>query len=191
MDKTKDNCEVRVEMRGIRKTFGGIHALDQVDFSLRKGEIHALMGENGAGKSTLMRVLSGVYQADAGSVAIEGKNIVMRSPKDGIDNGISVIWQEFSLMPDLSVAENILIDDLNQGRKIIRWPEFYQKARELLDALGYQNISEKARINELSTSQQQVVEICKALSRNSGVLVLDEPTALLAASEVRKLFGIL
>lgn len=183
--------EVRVKMTGIKKAFGGISALNGVDFELRKGEIHALMGENGAGKSTLMRVMSGVYQADEGYIEINGKEQVMRSPKDGIAGGISVIWQEFSLMPDLSVAENILIDDLSHGKKVIDWKAFYRKARRILDDLGYPNISEKARVSELSTSQQQVVEICKALSRRSDVLVLDEPTALLAAQEVRKLFGII
>ena len=191
MGKKEGSNNVRVRMTGIKKSFGGINALENVDLELRKGEIHALMGENGAGKSTLMRVLSGVYQAEEGEILIGGEKKVMSSPKDGIDNGVSVIWQEFSLMPDLSVAENILIDDLNSGKKIINWQKFYKKARKILDDLGYQNINEKARIDELSTSQQQVVEICKALSRKADVLVLDEPTALLATQEVKKLFGIL
>ena len=191
MGKKEGSNNVRVRMTGIKKSFGGINALENVDLELREGEIHALMGENGAGKSTLMRVLSGVYQAEEGEILIGGEKKVMSSPKDGIDNGVSVIWQEFSLMPDLSVAENILIDDLNSGKKIINWQKFYKKARKILDDLGYQNINEKARIDELSTSQQQVVEICKALSRKADVLVLDEPTALLATQEVKKLFGIL
>ncbi len=191
MERRKKNNEIKVKMTGIKKVFAGISVLDNVDFELRKGEIHALMGENGAGKSTLMRVLSGVYQAEEGEIFINGEKKNMRSPKDGIDNGVSVIWQEFSLMPDLSVAENILLDDLNSGKKIINWQKFYKRARAILDDLGYQNINERARIGELSTSQQQVVEICKALSRKANVLVLDEPTALLATQEVKKLFEIL
>ena len=190
-EKNAGTGEFRVVMRGITKNFGGIKALNNVDFNLRPGEIHALMGENGAGKSTLMKILSGVYRADGGSIEIEEQQKVMRTPKDGIDNSVSVIWQEFSLMPHLTVAENILIDDLNNKEKIVRWSSFYQKARDILDELGYDTIHEKGSVGDLSTSQQQVVEICKALSRNARVLVLDEPTALLASQEVEKLFMVL
>lgn len=190
-EKILNQATSYVVMSGITKSFGGIKALKNVDFDLRPGEIHALMGENGAGKSTLMKVMSGVYSADEGTISIGGKVKSMRSPKDGIDNGISVIWQEFSLMPHLSVAENILIDDLGRNKRIIDWKRFYQKARNILDEVGYPNINEKGMVNELSTSQQQVVEICKALSRKSKVLVLDEPTALLASQEVEKLFEVL
>ena len=190
-ERTIQNGVCRVQMTGICKSFGGINALNDVSLELRAGEIHALMGENGAGKSTLMRIMSGVYQADAGEIMIEGEKKQMLSPKDGIDNGISVIWQEFSLMPHLTVAENILIDELNTGKKIVNWSEFYRKARAILDELGYSNIDERSAVGSLSTSQQQVVEICKALSRKSKILVLDEPTALLASQEVEKLFGIL
>ena len=190
-ERTIQNGVCRVQMTGICKSFGGINALNDVSLELRAGEIHALMGENGAGKSTLMRIMSGVYQADAGEIMIEGEKKQMLSPKDGIDNGISVIWQEFSLMPHLTVAENILIDELNTGKKIVNWSEFYRKARAILDELGYSNIDERSAVGSLSTSQQQVVEICKALSRKSKILVLDEPTSVLTFKETEHLFEIL
>ncbi len=192
MNKEQDAAmTTRIQMSGICKRFEGIVALDHVELNLAAGEIHALIGENGAGKSTLMKILSGVYQPDAGTIQINGEEKVMRGPRDGINNGVSVIWQEFALMPHLTVAENILIDRLNTKEKIINWGKFYKEARELLDELGYENIDEKAKVQTLSTSQQQVVEICKALSRRATVLVLDEPTALLASHEVVKLFEIL
>lgn len=180
-----------VEMQGISKRFGGVQALCGVDFDLRSGEIHALMGENGAGKTTLMKVLSGVYAKDEGTTRVAGKEEDIRNTMDSSALGISVIWQEFALMPHLSVAENILIDDLSAGKAIINWKNLYKRARDILESLGYGNISEKSLVGELSVACQQVVEICKALARNARVLVLDEPTALLASSEVRKLFATL
>lgn len=183
--------ENRVEMTGIFKHFGGVHALEDVSFNLRPGEIHALMGENGAGKSTLMKVLSGVYARNAGTIRINGQEVNLRSTKESSEMGISVIWQEFALMPHLSVAENILIDSLGNGSLLLDWKELYRRARELLDGLGYADIDEKAPVGTLSTAYQQVVEICKALARRSDVLVLDESTALLSTSEVVKLFATL
>lgn len=188
MTTEPENC---VEMTGIYKHFGGVHALEDVSFDLRPGEIHALMGENGAGKSTLMKVLSGVYARNAGTIRINGQEANLRSTKESSELGISVIWQEFALMPHLSVAENILIDSLGNGKPLLNWKEIYRRARELLDGLGYTDIDEKVPVGTLSTAYQQVVEICKALARSSDVLVLDEPTALLSTSEVVKLFATL
>ena len=180
-------CEYRVEMRGIQKSFGGVHALQNAQLLMKPGEIHALIGENGAGKSTLIRVLSGVYARDGGSVKIEGKEVNFTGPKDGIEAGISVIYQEFALVQHLTVAENILLDDY-RDKKFVNWKELRQKARECLDDLGFNMIDVNAKVCDLSVAYQQVVEICKALIRKARVLVLDEPTAVMTNKEVEQLF---
>lgn len=179
---------LRVEMVNICKHFGGVYALNNVNLQVKPGEIHALMGENGAGKSTLMKILSGAYQQDSGDVFLDGEKVQIKNPKDGIDHGISVIYQEFALIEDLSVAENIYLDHING---IMHWKDLKKNARDLLDNLGFNNINESATLSKLSIAYQQVVEIAKALSRNSKVLILDEPTALLASSEVEQLFKLL
>lgn len=178
----------RVEMVNICKSFGGVNALDKVKLQVAPGEIHALMGENGAGKSTLIKVLTGAYQQDSGDVFLDGNKVSIRDPKDGIDNGISAIYQEFALIGDLTVAENIFLDHLDG---FVKWRELKKNARKLLDDLGFCHIGESTKLCELSIACQQVVEIAKALSRNSRILILDEPTALLASSEVEQLFALL
>lgn len=181
----------KVEMRHISKSFGGIKALNDVNFSARSGEVHALMGENGAGKSTLMKILAGAYTRDAGEIFIDGKQVSITDPKSSRALGISIIYQEFALASHLTVAENIFIDNLGDGRKILRWKELYGKARELLDTLGFPDIDVRSRVEELSVAYQQVVEICKALSRQSTILVFDEPTAVLSSGEVSQLFKLI
>lgn len=181
----------RVDMQHIDKSFAGVHALSDVKLQIKPGEIHALMGENGAGKSTLIRILSGAYTKDAGTIAIDGQEVDISSPKDGIDNGVSVIYQEFALIGDVTVAENIFIDHLTGDGKIINWKALRKKAKDLLDELGFGMIDSAAIVNNLTIAYQQVIEIAKALSKNSKVLVLDEPTALLASSEVEQLFKLL
>lgn len=178
----------RVEMKNISKYFHGVLALNNVNVNILPGEIHALMGENGAGKSTLIKILCGAYTQDKGEIYIDGNKMNINNPKEGIDQGISVIYQEFALVNDLTVAENIFIDHLTT---IINWKDLKKKARDLLDELGFCNIDESAVVSDLSVAWQQVVEIAKALSRNSKVLILDEPTALLASSEVDQLFELL
>lgn len=185
-----EEIKFRVEMRNIEKHFGGVKALDKAQLCVRPGEIHALIGENGAGKSTLIRVLSGVYSADSGTVAINGKQVHFTSPKDGIEAGISVIYQEFALVQHLTVMENILLDDLRDGT-FVNWKEMRQKAKSLLDELGFSQIDINAKVRTLPVAYQQVVEICKALRRNASVLVLDEPTAVMTNREVEQLFRIL
>ncbi|MCL2111947.1 MAG: sugar ABC transporter ATP-binding protein [Clostridiales bacterium] len=175
-------------MRNISKSFDGVHALDGVKLAVKQGEVHALMGENGAGKSTLIKILSGAYQADAGEVFIKGKNVEIRNTKDGNDNGIAVIYQEFALVPHLSVAENIFIDEFGVKYQKINWKDLRARAREALEAIGFGDIDPRTPVNELSVAYQQVVEICKALSRDTDILVLDEPTAVLTTREVEKLF---
>lgn len=180
-----------LEMCGITKHFGGVRALTNVDFSVRRGEIHALMGENGAGKSTLMKVLSGVYPADKGQIFIDGKEVSIKNPGESVKHGIAVIYQEYALATDLTVAENIFIDNITVGRKFVNWKVLRQKAHDLLEKLNFGDIDVKATVGDLSVAYQQVVEICKALSKEVSILVLDEPTALLSTNEVEKLFELL
>ena len=180
--------EYEVEMHHICKSFSGVKALQDAEFCVRPGEIHALMGENGAGKSTLIRCLSGVGPADSGEIKLKGKPVHITSPKDGILNGISVIYQEFALVQHLTVAENILLDDFRDGKPIINWKAMKAKAKKCLDELGFGHINVNAEVRTLSVAYQQVVEICKALIRNASVLVLDEPTAVLTSKEVEQLF---
>jgi len=180
-----------VEMRNISKSFGGIKAIDNVCFGARKGEVHALMGENGAGKSTLMKVLAGAYTKDTGEIFIDGKKANINEPKDSRALGVSIIYQEFALATHLTVAENIFIDNLGNGKRTIQWKRLYEKAKALLNELGFGDIDVKAKVEELSVAYQQVVEICKALSRKSNILVFDEPTAVLASNEVNQLFRLI
>ncbi|MDR1586580.1 MAG: sugar ABC transporter ATP-binding protein [Treponema sp.] len=181
----------RVGMREITKRFEGVKALNAVNLQVRPGEIHALMGENGAGKSTLMRVLSGAIQKDSGRLFLDGKEVSFANPKQAIEHGISVIYQEFALVYDLTVAENIFIDSLSQRRGIIDWKTLKKRAKERLDQLGFSNINVNHTVRDLSVAYQQIVEICKAVTRNCSVLVLDEPTAVLASYEVEQLFRLL
>ena len=182
----------RVEMKNINKSFGGVKALNDVHIAVKPGEIHALMGENGAGKSTLMKILSGAIQRDSGEVFLDGNEVFIKNPKEANDFGISIIYQEFALVPHLTVAENIFIDRLSEDKKsFISWKKLRSSARQLLDELGFNDIKETEIISDLSIAYQQVVEIVKSLSRNSKVLVLDEPTALLTNKETRHLFRLL
>lgn len=180
-----------VIMKGISKEFGGVKALDNVDFEARAGEVHALMGENGAGKSTLIKVLSGACIKDSGEVYVD--SCISGNVKTGKNNqkNVSVIYQEFALAPDLTVAENIYIDDLGDTNGIINWTTLKSKAETLLEKLGFSDIDVLKPVSELSVAYQQVVEICKALHREARVLVLDEPTAVLTKKEIDKLFEII
>lgn len=183
--------EYLVEMENISKRFSGVKALDNMNFKLKKGEIHALVGENGAGKSTLMKILSGAFPSDEGTIKIDGEVQKISSPKVSRELGISVIHQELMLAPHLTVAENIFIDRLSAKGGIINWKKLKQDAKEILTKLGFGDIDPNARVMDLSVAYQQVVEICKSLSRNVKILVLDEPTAVLTFNEIQKLFILL
>ncbi|WP_408913894.1 sugar ABC transporter ATP-binding protein [Brucella pseudogrignonensis] len=176
-----------VELTGIAKSFGGVHALRGVDFSLRAGEVHALLGENGAGKSTLMRVLGGEFVPTRGTVKIGGEEQHFRGPMDAMSKGIAVIHQEMALATDLTVAENIFMWMLPS---VISWPELNKRAKELITSLGF-SISPSALVGDLPIAHQQVVEIAKALSRNAQVMVFDEPTAVLSARDANRLLDII
>lgn len=177
----------RVEMQGIQKRFAGIQALKNVDFTVKPGEIHALVGENGAGKSTLMKILSGAYSADTGRIIIDGEPVMIGSPRRGKELGISIVYQEFELADDLTVAENIFIDKLGKNG-FVNWKDLYTRARKVMANLGF-NINVKSLVGDLSVAYKQMVEIAKALSRNTKILILDEPTAVLSPTETEKLFN--
>ena len=180
---------VVLTMRDISKTFPGVKALQHVDFTLRKGEIHALMGENGAGKSTLIKVLTGVHPFESGEIKMEGKDapIVNRSPQDAQDNGISTVYQEVNLCPNLTVAENLFIGREPRKAGLIDWKTMNKKSTELLKDL---QIDAKAtdKLEECSLAKQQMIAIARAVDMNCRVLILDEPTSSLDDDEVEKLF---
>ena len=187
----EEQCKYKLEMRNITKHFGGVKALTDVSLKVEPGEIHALIGENGAGKSTLMKILSGAYQRDSGQIFIDGKEVKITNPKESKDLGVAIIYQEFMLAPDLTVAENIFIDRLSAGKVAINWKKLRADAKEQLEKLGFGDIDPNAKCGSLSVAYQQVVEICKCLTRNAKILDFDEPTAVLTFSEIRKLFEVI
>lgn len=175
-----------IEMRDIAKQFGGAVALRGVDFSIRAGEVHALVGENGAGKSTLMSVLSGRIMSDRGTVTVDGVAHRFRSPTAALGAGIAMIYQELALAPDLSVAENIFLGELPVG---ISWGRLRRNAQAAIAKLGF-DIDPSAPVGSLALAHQQVVEIAKALTRHARVIVFDEPTAVLPARDAEQLLRI-
>ena len=177
-------------MRGICKSFPGVKALDKVDFTLRKGEIHALMGENGAGKSTLIKVLTGVYEKDAGSICIEGcpGEAHIHSPQQAQEIGISTVYQEITLCPNLTVAENMFIGRTREN--IVHWKEYEKRAAEILDNLGIP-ARPNQELSRCSLAVQQMVAIARAVDMNCKVLILDEPTSSLDDKEVAMLFQLM
>ena len=179
---------VLLQMRNIDKVFPGVKALSGVDFTLRKGEIHALMGENGAGKSTLIKVLTGVYQKDGGTIMIDGKEISIRSPQDAQNNGISTVYQEITLCPNITVAENMFIG--RDSRIIVKRKEREKRADEILGKLGIPARSTQ-ELGSCSLAVQQMVAIARAVDMNCKVLILDEPTSSLDDNEVNMLFGLM
>lgn len=180
-----------LEITNITKIFPGVKALDGVSLTLRRGEIHALMGENGAGKSTFIKVLTGVHLPDGGEILMDGKKVEITSPQVAQRLGIAAIYQHLAAYPDLTVAENIFMghEVLSGPMKRINWRKTNEKARALLDSLGA-DISPTERMGVLSVAQQQLVEIAKALSQDARVLIMDEPTAALSRRESEELYEI-
>jgi ribose transport system ATP-binding protein len=182
----------RVVMSAISKRFGAAYALDRVDFSARPGEVHALIGENGAGKSTLMRILAGAVECDAGDMWVDGVQHRPRNPHDAHRQGIRAVYQEFSLVPQMSVAENLLLGELpTTARGVVDWAGAHREAAGSLERLGFEGIDTRQRVDRLGVSQRQVVEIAKALRGSPRVVILDEPSAVLSSKELAKLFEVL
>lgn len=182
--------DVILTMKGIDKSFIGVHALKNVDFDLKRGEVHALMGENGAGKSTLMKVLTGIYSKDKGTITFEGEQINLTNPKEAQELGISIVHQELNMMNHLTVAQNIFIGREMMNGKLINDRKMNEEARKLFELLNI-DISPTAIMGDLTVGKQQMCEIAKAISRNAKIIVFDEPTAALTESEIEELFKII
>ena len=183
-----------LEMRKITKSFSGNVVLNNVDFCVDKGQVHALVGENGAGKSTLMKILSGLYPPDSGEIFIDGKKVSIAGPKQAQELGIAMIYQDICLFPDLNIGENIFIRrepiQKTAGINHIDWDKVYSQTKEYLDYFSLK-ITPHTQVNTLSIAQQKFVEIIKALSQKAGILIMDEPTAALTEFEVELLFNVI
>jgi len=182
--------ELLLQMSGVQKRFGGAVALQGTNLSIRAGEIHALLGENGAGKSTMLKVLAGVHVNDGGTIKLGGKDFRTGSPQDSIEQGIAVIYQEPSLFLDLTLAENVFIGRQPKKGRIIDWKFAQNEAKRLFKELGV-DLDPKRQARGLSIADQQVVEIAKALSMNANIILMDEPTAALSATEVERLMTVM
>lgn len=181
--------EFVLELKGITKIFPGVKALDRVDFQLKPGEIHALMGENGAGKSTFIKVITGVHQAEEGEMFLDGEKVEFNSPLDAQEKGIAAIYQHVTSYPDLTVAENIFMNHEIKKGPILNWREMNRQAAELLNQLDA-DFGPTDKMASLSVAQQQMVEIAKALSSNARIIIMDEPTAALTKNESEELYRI-
>jgi inositol transport system ATP-binding protein len=181
--------EPLLRVTGIVKRYPGVQALDDVSFDLRAGEIHGLLGENGAGKSTLLKILSGAETADAGTIALDGRQQAFTSPQGAQALGIATIYQELNLLPNLSVAENVFIGREPGSRAFVSWRRLAEDARALMDRIGLR-IDPMTEVRDLSVAEQQMVEIARALSTEARLIIMDEPTSALSEAEVERLFGI-
>ncbi|MEP7241871.1 MAG: ATP-binding cassette domain-containing protein, partial [Devosia sp.] len=178
-------------MVGISKSFGGVQALRDVDFSLAAGDIHGLVGENGAGKSTMMKIISGVHSGYTGTMLLAGKEVRFRSARDAIDAGIGMVHQELSTVAELTVAENVYLGKQPLNRLgMVDWRRMRRGAREQLARLGI-NIDPRTRIGDLPIGQQQLIELARVLFSGARIVILDEPTSALSPPEVEQLFAIL
>lgn len=191
MPTTAANCSdvPLLELRNACKYFPGVTALDNVSLTVKPGEIHILLGENGAGKSTLAKILTGAIPLDSGEFFWQGRPVHLSGPQDGIRLGIAAVYQELSLVPNLTVAENIFLGHEPRHRGLIDWEAVHVRAQELLKIVGYQ-VDTKVKVSQLSIGQRQLVEIAKALSYNARLLILDEPTSSLGEHEVARLLSV-
>lgn len=187
MGTTAENI---LELRKINKAFPGVKALTDVDLDLKKGEVLALVGENGAGKSTLMKILSGAYKKDSGSIIFDGQEVEIQSPIHSEELGIAIIYQELNLIQRVTVAENIYLGRYPKQNGVIQWKQMNEDSQKLMEELGLQ-INVRAMLRELSLAQQQLIEIAKAVSTNAKVIIMDEPTSSLSQSETEILFRII
>ena len=182
--------EISLSCKDLVKTYPGVIAMDHVNFELRKGEVHALLGENGAGKSTLIKSIAGAHQCDSGTITIDGKEFHGLTPLQAKEMGVEVVYQEFNQMPSLSVAENIYLTELRGKRIVADQREFERKAAELFKEMNL-DLNPKVKVASLTNGYKQMVEIAKALSLNAKIIIFDEPTSSLDDNEVEKLFGMM
>ena len=181
----------RLEMRGVRRSFGATKALRGVELTVAPGEVMALVGENGAGKSTLMKILSGAIPPDDGKMLLDGADYIPGNPLHARKSGVAMIYEELALAPHLSVMENILLGIEPRRGPLMRWPEMKRRAAAALAEVGLENVSPEVEIRKLSIAQQQLIEIARAVALDCRVLVLDEPTSSLAARDIEKLFALI
>ncbi|MBN9074040.1 MAG: sugar ABC transporter ATP-binding protein [Rhizobiales bacterium] len=174
-------------MIGVSKAFGGVHALRDVDFDLRRGEIHGLVGENGAGKSTMMKIIAGVYHGFEGEMRVNGERVEFRSPRDALAAGIGMVHQELSIVPDLTVAENVFLGVQPTAAGVVNWARMKREARKQLSTLGLE-VDPAARMGSLPVGLQQLVELSRVLFSGARIIILDEPTSALSPPEVQRLF---
>lgn len=174
----------------ISKSFPGVKALDKVSLNIEKGEVHALVGENGAGKSTLIKIITGIYKADEGSIYIEGERVFINSVKDSVKYGISCIYQEPEFVQDLTIAENIFMGNIPKNRiGLVNWRELFGETIKLFEIFDLE-LNPRLILKELSTAQKKLIEILKAFSKASNIIIMDEPTAALTSDEIEKLFNV-
>ena len=186
-----DNNFRSLRLKNIRKEFPGVLALDDVSLEAKAGSVHALMGENGAGKSTLIKILAGAYSKDQGTILFDNKEVNIDNPNDSLNLGIKVVYQEIALIPEFTVAENIFLEKFPvNSLGIVNWKKLYNDCNNLLKKIGF-NLNIKAKVVDLSISEQQIVEIARAIFQNALVVVMDEPTSSLTPNEIEKLFEVI
>jgi ribose transport system ATP-binding protein len=180
----------RLKMEGISKSFGGVAALRDVDFELREGEVHGLVGENGAGKSTMMKIIAGVHTGYTGRMLLDGKQVHFHSARDALDAGIGMVHQELSIVPDLSVAENVYLGKQPVKNGVVDWKAMREGAKRQLEMLGI-NVDPRATMGSLPIGLQQLIELARVIYSGARIIILDEPTSALSPPEVRRLFDVL
>ncbi len=187
----QNNNDIILEVKGINKSFPGVKALQDVTMTFRRGEVHVLIGENGAGKSTLMKILDGIYKADDGDIILRGEKVTIENPKMAMSSGISMIHQELSPVLEMTIAENIFLGKEPKKGGMVDFAKMNEDTVELLEEVSMTGVSPKRLMKTLTTSQQQMVEIAKALSYNSDIIIMDEPSSSITEKEVQNLFGII
>lgn len=184
--------DVILEISHVSKSFPGVKALNDVTFEVRRGDVHALVGENGAGKSTLMKILNGNYKRDEGTIKIDGKEVVLLNPLEARAAGISIIFQELNMIPNISVAENMFLGRLPIRKGIVDKKKLYEDTKKALSRVGFEGLDPKAIMRTLSVAQQQMIEIARAISyENTKIILMDEPTAALTNAECNLLFDVI
>ena len=184
-------AEEFLTVNNISKSFAGVKALEDVSLTIEPGTIHCLVGENGSGKSTLIKIIAGVYPPDAGEIVINGKSYKRLHPIDSIREGIQIIYQDFSLFPNLTVAENIALNhELARNKHLVNWHEVHRIAREALQRVNIK-LDLEARVEQMSVANKQLIAISRALLQNAQLIVMDEPTTALTEREVQSLFAVI